>query len=108
MTWRVVWSSAVVESEFRALPADMRARFLRIADLIVALGLDRVGMPLVRHIEGRIWEIRLKGRDGIARALYVTASGQRVVVLRIFVKKTRATPRREIALALKRAEEIDR
>jgi phage-related protein len=50
--------------------------------------------------------MRLRGRDGIARALYVTVTGQRVVVVRVFVKKTQKTPRREIELALERAKEI--
>ncbi len=50
--------------------------------------------------------MRLKGKDGIARALYLTAVGRRVVVLRVFVKKTQKTPRREIELALKRAREV--
>ena len=49
----------------------------------------------------------MKGRDGISRALYVARSGHRVVVVRVFVKKTQKTPRREIALALRRAEEIE-
>jgi len=40
--------------------------------------------------------------------LYVTAIGQRVVVVRVFVKKTQTTPNREIELALKRAKEIVR
>ena len=48
----------------------------------------------------------LTGRDGIARALYVTAIGQRVVVVRAFVKKSQKTPRGEIELALRRAKEI--
>lgn len=48
----------------------------------------------------------MKGRDGISRALYVTAKEKRVWVVRIFVKKTQKTPRKEIKLALKRAEEI--
>jgi phage-related protein len=48
----------------------------------------------------------MKGADGIARAMYVTASGKRVVVVRVFVKKTQKTPRQEIALALKRAKEV--
>ena len=48
----------------------------------------------------------MKGRDGISRALYVTAIGQRVVVVRVFIKKTQATPNGEIQLALKRAKEI--
>jgi phage-related protein len=44
----------------------------------------------------------MKGRDGIARAVYVTATGARVV----FGKKTQRTPRREIELALRRANKV--
>jgi len=95
-----------VEAELNALPADQIARFLRIGDLIQALGLERVGEPHVKHIEGPLWEMRLKGRDGISRALYVVARPKRVVVVRVFVKKTQKTPRREIELALKRAEDV--
>jgi phage-related protein len=60
-------------------------------------------MPHVKHIEGKLWEIRATGRDGIARALYVTTAPRRVIVLCAFVKKTQKTPRREIELALRRA-----
>jgi hypothetical protein len=38
-----------------------------------------VSVPHVRHIRGQLWEIRLKGKAGIARAFYVTAKEQRVV-----------------------------
>jgi phage-related protein len=48
----------------------------------------------------------MKGRDGISRAIYVTANGRRVVVVRVFVKKTKRTPRREIDLALARAKGV--
>ena len=48
----------------------------------------------------------MKGKDGISRAIYITALGKRVVVVRVFSKKTRRTPDREIELALKRAKEI--
>ena len=51
-------------------------------------------------------EMRMKGKDGIARAVYVTAKGRRLVVLRIFTKKTEKTPRREIDLATRRAKEV--
>jgi len=50
--------------------------------------------------------MQLKGRDGISRALYITAVGRRVVVVRVFIKKTQKTPNREIELALKRAKEL--
>ncbi len=103
MAWRVTTLDATVDGKLDALPADMRAR---IAGLIAAVGLERVGMPHVRHLTGPLWEMRLGGRDGIARALYVTATERQVVVVRAFVKKTRRTPRREIELALQRAREV--
>ena len=84
----------------------MRARFVRISELISAVGLDRVGSPHVKHLRGPLWEIRMSGRHGISRALYVTVREKRVVVTRVFTKKTRETPRREIDLALQRAKRI--
>jgi phage-related protein len=104
--WTIEILDDAVEAELNALPADQIARFLRIGDLIQVLGLERVGEPHVKHIEGPLWEMRLKGRDGISRALYVVARPRRVVVVRVFVKKTQKTPRREIELALKRAEDV--
>ncbi len=106
MAWRVRTLNATVDGELDALLADMRARFVRIARLIATIGLERVGMPHVRHLTGQLWEMRLGGWDGIARALYVTAKNQQVVVVRAFVKKTRRTPQREIVLALRRAQEV--
>ncbi len=104
--WTVIYANDVAEAEIEELPQDTRASFLRIVDMIVANGLERMREPYVKHIEGKIWEMRLKGRDGIARSLYVTVTGRRVVVLRSFVKKTEKTPRREIEIALGRAKEV--
>jgi phage-related protein len=84
----------------------MQARFLRLSDHICQAGLESLGEPHVEHLEGKLWELRLTGRDGIARALYITAIGRRVVVVRAFVKKTQKTPPAEIKLALRRAKEI--
>ena len=49
----------------------------------------------------------MKGKGGIARALYVTARGERVIVVRVFVKKSEKTPAGEIELALSRAKELE-
>lgn len=106
MTWRVETLDGRVDAEVLALPADMQARFYRIGDLIEAKGLTGVGEPHVKHLTGKLWEMRMSGRDGIARALYQAATGQRVVVLRVFVKKTQRTPQSEIDLALERAKEM--
>ena len=104
--WQVEILNEKVGAEIEALPADMRARFLRIGERICQVGLESLGEPHVKHLEGKLWEMRLMGRDGIARALYVTAFGKRVVVVRAFVKKTQKTPRAEIELALRRAKEV--
>jgi phage-related protein len=106
MQWQIEVLNETVALEIEALPKDMRAKYLRITALIRETGLGEVGQPYVKHIEGKLWEMRLTGRDGIARALYVTATGRRIVVLRAFVKKTQKTPRSEIELALRRAKEI--
>ena len=106
MIWRVEILNETVASEIAALPADMQARFIRLADRISSAGLATLSEPHVRHLEGKLWELRLTGRDGIARAIYVTVLGRRVVVLRAFVKKTQKTPRAEIDLALARAREV--
>lgn len=62
--------------------------------------------PHVRHLRGQLWEIRPKGKAGIARALYITAREQRVVIVRAFIKKTEKTPTGEVDLALQRATEV--
>jgi phage-related protein len=74
--------------------------------LIKSLGLEKVAEPHVKHLEGSLWEMRMKGRDGISRAIYIVAKPKRIVVVRVFVKKTEKTPRREIELALARAKEL--
>ena len=74
--------------------------------MIASFGLEQMREPYVKHIDGALWEMRLIGRDGIARAIYITATGKRVVIVRVFRKKTQKTPRSEITLALKRAEEV--
>lgn len=104
--WTVETLNDVVDTELDALPNDQRAKFFWIAKLIQEHGLQEVREPYVKHLEQGLWEIRMKGRDGISRALYVVEQPKRVVVVRVFVKKTQKTPRKEIKLALKRAEEI--
>ena len=105
----VQWRVEVIDeakSVLNALPADIQASFSRISFLIEANGLERMREPHVEHLRGPLWEMRLKGKDGIARAAYVTAKGRRVIVVHVFEKKTQRTQHREIELALKRAEKV--
>jgi phage-related protein len=62
--------------------------------------------PHVKHLEGKLWEMRMRGKDGIARAIYVTAVAERVVVVHAFSKKTQKTPVQALETARLRAKEI--
>jgi phage-related protein len=93
--------------EFEALPLDIMAKLTRALDLLRTKGITALAMPLARHVEGKIWELRASGRAGIGRSLYVAATGRRVVILRTFIKKTQKTPRAEIEIARKRLGEVE-
>jgi phage-related protein len=58
--------------------------------------------PLVRHLEGDIWELREESSTNIFRLLYVFVGGRRIVILHGFRKRTQKTPRREIDVAERR------
>lgn len=85
----------------------MRARFHRIAEMLEAGGIAAAREPHVKSLGRGLFEMRMKGRDGIARAIYVHANGERLVVVLVFVKKTQRTPASVIELARQRAREVE-
>lgn len=106
MAWTVTTLNAAVDGEIQALPADMRARLTRLSQLIERHGLQALPRDSFDHLEDKLWELRIRGQAGIARAIYVTAIGRRVVIVRVFVKKTQKTPRPELKLARDRAKDV--
>lgn len=94
----------LAEPELQSIPADMQARFLHIAELLESFGPHKVGMPHIRPLEDKLWEMRMRGKDGIARAVYAAIQGRTLVVLHVFVKKTQTTPRAAIETARKRLD----
>jgi phage-related protein len=106
MRWTVETLNAVVDAEIEALPVDMRARLARLAGVIEQVGFEGLPGDSVKHLDKKLWELRISGRDGISRAIYLTASGRRIVILRVFSKKTQKTPRHELELARQRSREV--
>ena len=62
MAWTVETLNETVDAELAGLPADMRARLVRISELIASVGLPNVKEPHIRHVRAQLWEIRLKGK----------------------------------------------
>lgn len=108
MTWRIETLNNAVDRELFALPKDVQAAFLRLSERIEAVGLQQIGEPHVKHLRGKLWEMRLRGRDGIGRVIYVVAVERRIVILHAFLKKTQKTPISALELAERRAKEIER
>jgi len=98
MSWTVETLEAV-DREIERLPISLQARLLRLFEMVENVGLDNLREPHVKHLEGKLWELRAKAPEGIARGIYVTAVGRRLIVLHVFAKKSQKTPVRSLELA---------
>lgn len=76
-------------------------------EMIEAAGDGYLKEPHVKHIEGALWEIRAKARDGHGRAFYVTRRGRRLIVVHVINKKSAKTPKSALRTALSRIRELD-
>lgn len=103
LEWTVVLHP-LAEQELKSLAPDLQSRFIHIAELLETFGPLQVGLPHVRPLENKLWEIRMTGRDGIARAVYAAVRARQLLVLHVFVKKTPTTPRKAIETAHQRME----
>lgn len=105
MNWMITYYSESVQAEILSLPAGLLARYLRYADRMEVYGPD-LGMPHTRAMGGGLFELRLKATEGIARVLYCTMIGKRIMILHQFTKKTRKTPPKELGIARRRMKEV--
>lgn len=105
MAWKITFYSEKVERETLALPPSILASFLRITELIEEFG-PELGRPHTAPLGAGLFEIRAKGREGIARSVFCTVKGQEIVILITVIKKQNKIPPRQMATAQKRMKEI--
>ena len=105
MFWTIEYFSEGVRLEINALPIGIRASYTRLTELLEEFGLD-LRMPHSRALGGGLFELRPKGKEGIARVFYCTQVGKKIIVLHSFIKKTNETPKRELEIARKRQREV--
>ncbi len=75
-------------------------------EMVESVGLDQLHEPHVKHLDGKLWELRATAPEGIACGIYVAVTGRRVVVLHVFAKKTQKTPKAALELARERMKEV--
>nr|WP_254302965.1 type II toxin-antitoxin system RelE/ParE family toxin [Rahnella sp. BCC 1045] len=87
-----------------ALPVPIRVKMTRLLQKLEA-NPRLLREPDTKPLGDGLFEVRTMGTD-IARGLWVYQSGERIFLLRIFIKKSVKTPRNEIELAFRRLEEM--
>jgi phage-related protein len=64
-----------------------------------------LGLPLVRHLQGELWEVRSHLTRRIARVIFAV-EGNTMYLLHGFFKTTQKTPTQDLALAEKRWRQV--
>jgi phage-related protein len=105
MDYAIEYYSDAVAEEILALPDTLAARYVVLTRRIVAVG-PNLGPPHTDAFGDGLFELRLKGQEGIARVFFCALVGRRVMMLHSFIKKTQKTPQREIEIARKRMKEV--
>lgn len=107
MPWTIEYYSESVQQNILDLPESLQAQYFRLTDTMKEHGAN-LGKGHTKPLREGLFELRLHGKEGIARAMYGTLIGKRIVILHCFIKKTQKTPKREIEIALARLKEVKR
>lgn len=105
MDWEIIYYSENVQKTINAWPVGIRAVYARITDRIMMFG-PNLGMPFTRAFGNGLFEIRSKGHEGIARAFFCTLVGRKIIILHAYIKKSDKTPKKELAVARRRQQEV--
>lgn len=105
MDYTISYFSDAVQEDILALPDTLAARYVMLSRRMVALG-PNLGEPHTKAFGEGLFEMRLKGAEGIARVFFCTLVGKRIVMLHSFVKKSDRTPLRERVIAQTRMKEF--
>ena len=105
MNYTICYYSEAVENEVLELPDGLLARYFNLTDRMLVVG-SNLGEPHTAPMGSGLFELRLKASEGIARVMYCTVVGKRIVMLHCFVKKTQKTPKQDLNLAIQRMKEV--
>jgi len=95
-----------VEIETLNFPPKILAKLLHIFEMIEELG-PQLGEPFTKSLGDRLFEIRVKAKEGIGRSIFCYQKGNKIIILHSFIKKTQKTPQKDLKIALIRKKEIE-
>ena len=105
MAYSIIYFSQEVQEDIMNLPVTLQARYIGLTDRMIEHG-PNLGLPHTDAFGGGLFELRIKGAEGIARVFFCTMVRQEIVMLHSFIKKTQKTPEKELKLAKQRMKEL--
>lgn len=105
MDFEICYYSEAVQEQILDLPDTLAARYIVLTRRMMAIG-PNLGEPHTKAMGEGLFELRLKGAEGIARVFYCGLIGRRIVMLHSFIKKTDRTPKRELDVARNRIRKV--
>lgn len=105
MSWKVTYFDVKTEQQVQDLPNGIKADLFHIIELIKEFG-PALGRPHTAPLGQGLFEIRAKGREGIARSIFCMLKGREVVILHSFIKKTQHIPAKHLEIARRKMKEL--
>ena len=105
MNWSIEYYSEKVQEELLELPEGLQARYIHLTNIMLSEG-AYLGEPHTKALGDGLFELRLKGKEGIARVMYCTIVNNKITILHIFIKKSQKIPKKELNLAKRRMKEV--
>jgi phage-related protein len=107
MAYSIRYYSREVQEEIMNLPVTLQARYIGLTQRMLEYG-PNLGLPHTDAFGGGLFELRLKGVEGIARVFFCTMVEEEIIMLHSFIKKSQKTPVKELKLAKQRMKELKR
>ena len=107
MKWKITYYNKSVEIEILNLPNTLLARYIRMTEIMRDYG-PNIGMPHTKALGDSLFELRLKGKEGISRLFYCVVIKREIMFLHSIIKKTQKIPGKELKLVKKRMKEVEK
>lgn len=102
MTYSIIYYNLEVQENIMNLPKTLQARYIALTERMLEHG-SNLGLPHTDAFGGGLYELRLKGSEGIARVFFCTMVEKKIVMLHSYIKKT---PEKELVIAKQRMKEF--
>lgn len=105
MAWNIEYFNDRLANKILKLPPGILARYLHLTELMREFG-PNLGMPHTRSFGEKLFELRMKSKEGIGWIFYCIKVKNKIIMLHSFIKKTQRTPQKELKIARKRLAEV--